>query len=229
MYANENKISHIARAVDELKAEIGAVKSDLVELADIIREVADRGFYADFRSWLSARAALGMELPVMNQEFAWHEFNFDRLFAMRTASSKDASAEAKSQDAALDATRFPAEGFSKVLKKHEDWIANPIEIYCGAGWTHLIEQALSEIAAIVRPLGKKLTIFQLHERMGSLCLRVLTAGLTDEVESKLTTLMKAITKRSRSICETCGKPGRLYERPYRAVRCEKHAAEEARS
>ena len=75
MYANENKVSHIARAVDELKAEIGSVKSDLVELTDILRDVADRGFYADYRNWLSARAALGMELPVMNEEFAYQQFN----------------------------------------------------------------------------------------------------------------------------------------------------------
>jgi hypothetical protein len=229
MYANENKVAHIARAIDELKTEIGAIRSDLVELAEILREVADRGYYADYRNWLSARASLGAELPVMNPEFAWHEFNFDHLFAPKTAPTKEAPAGAASKDVTFAATGLAEHGFGEVLKKHEDWIANPLMIYCGPGWTNLIERAFAEIAAIVRPLGQKVTIVQLQERMGSLCLRVLTAGLSDEIQSKLAHLTAGIAKRSRFICETCGTPGRMYRHPYRAVRCEKHAEEEARS
>jgi hypothetical protein len=229
MYANENKVSHIARTVDELKAEISTVKSDLVELANILREVSDRGFYADYRNWLSARAALGMELPPMNQDLAFHEFNFDHIFATKMADSNAAFTEEKQQEAESYATISAARVFFSVLKEHEDWIANPIAIYCGFGRKHLIGRTFSEIAAIVRPLGLKVTITQLHERMGSLCLRVLTAGLEDEVESRLAALTRAIAKQSRTVCEACGKPGRLYIHPYRAVRCERHAAEEGRS
>jgi hypothetical protein len=223
MYANENKVSHIARAVDELKAEIGSVKSDLVELTDILRDVADRGFYADYRNWLSARAALGMELPVMNEEFAYQQFNFDRLFGKATVASKIAAAEEIQKN-----TPQPGD-FSKILETHNDWIANPVEINCGAGWTDLITRAFAIIAATVRPVGQKVTIVQLQERMGALCLRVMTAKLTDQVGARLDSVTNAVANESRTICETCGKPGRMYARPYRAVRCEQHAAEEARS
>jgi len=90
---------------------------------------------------------------------------------------------------------------------------------CRAGWRGLIVQAAAEVAAMpdlwrVRIVGGK-------EKMGSLILFIYCDGQRpiDLVDC----LCEAYRKKSITVCEECGAPGRLRMGVVAATRCEQHA------
>jgi hypothetical protein len=84
--------------------------------------------------------------------------------------------------------------------------SHPIAFGCGLevqiGWLALIDQALDEIAAVVRrmPLqpSEEFVILQIKEKYAEL--RIYTHGANNEIES----IIKRAEELSRKTCEMCG-------------------------
>ena len=76
---------------------------------------------------------------------------------------------------------------------------------CGAGWHPLIKELLDKLQAYVNgfPQLKHFRIVQIKEKWGELC--VYTNLGTDVINN----LIEKYEKKSLTICEICGKPGKL--------------------
>lgn len=94
-----------------------------------------------------------------------------------------------------------------------------IEFECRQGWHGLIQKAADEVATFSPSWNARLVGGK--EKFGSLILFVSHAGggATEPCEA----MIEDFRKRSLSICEECGRRGRLRLGVVAAVRCEDHA------
>lgn len=89
-------------------------------------------------------------------------------------------------------------------------------IDCGAGWFDLLDRTFSAIAAHAEASGKPISIQQVTQKFGKLRLR------TGRADPEVRAIIDAAQNESLTICEQCGRPGRLTEGWGLAVACEEH-------
>lgn len=87
---------------------------------------------------------------------------------------------------------------------------------CGIGWYDLLDDLIGTIA-IIEPT---MYATQIKEKYGGL--RVYTSYSTDDVDD----LIEEAERISYTICETCGKPGKLYDTGWMTTACEEHKPRE---
>ena len=103
--------------------------------------------------------------------------------------------------------------YSTLTNKYSHFFALlPWGIECGKGWHDLLDELIGKIVAIQPDAQAS----QIKEKYGEL--RVYMMSATDEVFD----LIDEYTEKSLSVCEMCGKPGKLYSDGWMKTRCEEH-------
>ncbi|MGN8152496.1 hypothetical protein ACTJK5_09505 [Agrobacterium sp. 22094] len=93
---------------------------------------------------------------------------------------------------------------------------------CEVGWLALIDRALTELDAF----GTSYEVRQIKEKMGDLRLYIWPPDdLSADEQQRWRDIVDTAEARSRYVCETCGRPGRLRKRPHGwyLTACEEHA------
>lgn len=100
------------------------------------------------------------------------------------------------------------------------WYANiPPSLACGEGWFGLIEN-LHERLAMIDP-GYQVT--QVKEKFGQLRYYVMmSAQLDDQGRQTVYDALAAAESDSATVCEICGRPGRLNDGSWLRTRCQAH-------
>lgn len=96
---------------------------------------------------------------------------------------------------------------------------------CEVGWLSLIDGALTELDSFAVPYEVR----QIKEKMGDLRLYIWPpAELSADDQRRWGDIIDLAEARSRYVCETCGRPGRLRKRPrgWYLTACEEHADSE---
>jgi hypothetical protein len=94
---------------------------------------------------------------------------------------------------------------------------------CGEGWHDLLERACVRIRAAVRAHGGTFKFIQIKEKYGSA--RLYWSGrLSNAAQAEVEEAIALAEARSECTCETCGAPGRLFDRGgWLATACPEHA------
>lgn len=96
----------------------------------------------------------------------------------------------------------------------------PFEFECGDGWVELIAALSTEITAHAKVTGLDTVATQVKEKHGSLRYYV------DFGDDEICRLIDEAEEKSESICEVCGKPGRLMRSGWLKTRCEPCASDD---
>lgn len=95
---------------------------------------------------------------------------------------------------------------------------------CGAGWLDLIDRCLTEL----EEFGVEIVVQQIKEKMGDLRLYIWPpAELSDDDKARWHDILDLYGARSRFVCETCGRRGKLRRwepGPLKTV-CDEHAVD----
>ncbi|HVV49229.1 MAG TPA: hypothetical protein VHO06_06205 [Polyangia bacterium] len=96
-------------------------------------------------------------------------------------------------------------------------------IECQAGWRSVVERLLDQLEAEIeaQPLDRRdaYRIVQIKEKLGRL-----TVYLASKPTDAMWDAIEAASEQSTRVCEVCGEPGELAERPtFLSVRCHAHA------
>ena len=83
----------------------------------------------------------------------------------------------------------------------------------GAGWAQLVQEVFSKM----EQLGNNIKIVQVKEKYGGL--RIYTNVMHDEFEK----VILDVERRSYTICDTCGVPGKLRSGGWYRTLCDEHA------
>ncbi len=120
---------------------------------------------------------------------------------------------------ALSELRWPSEPLGKrTTRPLARW-----GIECQAGWRSIVEHFLDRLEAEIgtQPLDDRdaYRIVQIKEKLGRL-----TVYLASEPTDAMWDAIEAASEQSTRVCEVCGEPGELAERPlFLSVRCRAHA------
>ena len=96
---------------------------------------------------------------------------------------------------------------------------------CGSGWYKIIKDAADKLEVLIaiekarNPEGWEVGYFrasQIKEKYGTLCFYL--SGGTDEMYK----VVDQAERKSATICEKCGKPGKLRGRGWVYTACKKH-------
>jgi len=89
---------------------------------------------------------------------------------------------------------------------------------CGEGWYPLIEELLAKLLSLNAP---GLIIEQVKEKFGGLRVYY-RADVPENLYDKIDSLISFYEKKSYTICEVCGKPGKLYSKGWWQTVCPEH-------
>lgn len=107
--------------------------------------------------------------------------------------------------------------YEKVIKKYPNLYTHCKYIACGAGWRDLIDRTsckLEELISTEKEYPSHAT--QVKEKFGEL--RIYMSTETDE----MTSVIEQAEEESKTICEECGRPGKLREFGWISTLCDKH-------
>jgi len=110
--------------------------------------------------------------------------------------------------------------YSDLTKKYPNLYAYNKSITCGPGWYALIDELSSKLEKMIieldLPKYDRPVATQIKEKYGTL--RFYLSTETDEMSDAI----EEADEKSETICEVCGKEGKLYDTGWYVVRCDKH-------
>jgi len=117
-------------------------------------------------------------------------------------------------------------------------LAEQAEIRCGAGWAELLNELCDQLQCLANTGAGQPVAIQVKEKLGALCFyfhvvypnadaagsRQQLSEADPDARASFDALVDAARRRSREICELCGRRGRLRrEVGILATRCDTHA------
>lgn len=118
--------------------------------------------------------------------------------------------------------------YSGKSKLSEDWPyllfdGKPYPLEVGEGWHSLVAETFKKIVDIYRKKNVPLewfSVMQIKEKFGGL--RIYTGALPASVYDDVDRIIDEAEKKSVTICEVCGEPGKLITTGWWNTRCPKH-------
>ncbi len=119
--------------------------------------------------------------------------------------------------------------FADLQARHGDWADFGRLCRAPVGWRALIERTFDEIAAVVRPTGRRVRVGGVHEddAAGALGIVVDLLALDEADAGRVIAILRDARLRSRAVCAVCGARGRAMLLPgvgssRRSPRCDAH-------
>jgi 5-bromo-4-chloroindolyl phosphate hydrolysis protein len=109
--------------------------------------------------------------------------------------------------------------FEEIIKNNPKRFPGPREIECGYGWTNLIKEFLQELD-ILDPI-QQIQLFCIKEKFGFL--EIQNQSFLYDFFDNFYLLTDKYRHLSKSVCETCGEPGKLKSSgTWLSVSCKDH-------
>jgi len=102
-----------------------------------------------------------------------------------------------------------------------------VKIDCFDGWYNIIDNLCKSIVEITKVIGFELSVLQIKEKFGTLRFYYsiddgklkIPLGSRSKYNKLISDLVLAAEKKSETICEICGKKGKLYNDFWKKTRC----------